>query len=455
MIRHKSKCALLSPQKTAKQWKKDNDGNYQCEKCKKSFPYRTSISRHVDKCEPSKSSRVKENKCIFCDRIFPYPSDLKRHLKVHEKKGEMMVPSFIPSASASASSLFDDTEELPSMDDTMVSDTTLGSSFISTSSNDVSMFSDTGPSSLDLSIESRQVEEVVILNSTVIPEDNPEDSFDDTPGKTTEPVRLQEDTTEDFPENVSEVAPLYQCPPSAEVDTDQHINDVAPNTVIDGSRKWKDILTYTDATSVREADIYQCLIQHLKSLLHSGKGRHQFNLLLYNMFGPDRLQDSAFLYFLSSQLSTNYSNFKKSVETWFDGGMKSKRGRWTLSPEIRQAVYDTWIDHTVASTDNRNNRATVQISKMEYLQRYHGIENKTVQVEEKKNKRGRVNMSGNRMIMAETVRSMQKSLLGKGIFVSIGSVLNLHPFFVTNASEKEMSLCLCKLCLNTKFFFML
>ena len=167
----------------------------------------------------------------------------------------------------------------------------------------------------------------------------------------------------------------------------------------------------------------------------------------------DRLRDSTFLYFLSSQLSTNYSNFKKSVETWFDGGMKFKRGRWTLSLEVRQAVYDTWIDHTITSTDNRNNRATLQISKMEHLQRYHGIENKTVQVEEKKNKRGRVNMSENRMIVTETVRSMQKSLLEKGIDVSIGSVLNLQPFFVTYASEKEMSLCLCKICLNTKFLF--
>ena len=257
LIRHKAKCTLLSPHKKGKPWKKDNDKNYQCEKCKKSFSYRTSITRHVQTCKPSK---VKENKCTFCDRIFPYLSDLKRHLKVHEKKGEMMVPSFIPSASASASSLFDDTSELPSLDHTMLSGTTAGSSFISTSPNDVSMFSDTGPS-LDLSIESRQVE-VVLLNSTIIPEDNPEDSFDDTPGITTELVRHQDDTTEDFPGNISEVAPLHQ-----------HIN-VAPNTVIDGSGKWKDILTHTDAAGVREADIYHCLIQHLKSLIHSGKCRH-------------------------------------------------------------------------------------------------------------------------------------------------------------------------------------
>ena len=86
------------------------------------------------------------------------------------------------------------------------------------------------------------------------------------------------------------------------------------------------ILAHTAAAaSVEEADIYQCLIQYFKSLLHSGKGQDKLNSLLYHMFGCDRLRDPAFLYFIATQLSTNYSNFKKSIETWFDGGMKSRQ----------------------------------------------------------------------------------------------------------------------------------
>ena len=57
------------------------------------------------------------------------------------------------------------------------------------------------------------------------------------------------------------------------------------------------------------------------------------------------------------------------------------------------------------------------------------------------------------MIVTETVCSIHKSLLDKSFNVSLGSVFNLKPFFVTYASEKEMSLCFCKLCLNTKFVF--
>ena len=36
------------------------------------------------------------------------------------------------------------------------------------------------------------------------------------------------------------------------------------------------------------------------------------------------------------------------------------------------------------SPDNRNARAVAHISKPEYVKQYHGIQNKTVQVKEKK-----------------------------------------------------------------------
>ena len=112
--------------------------------------------------------------------------------------------------------------------------------------------------------------------------------------------------------------------------------------MIESSRKQKEILTHTDGTGVKEADVYQCLIHHLKSLLDLGKGRHQFNYLLLNMFGCDGLRDLPFLYFLSSQLPTNCLNFKRPIDTWLDGGMMFKRGNYVLALEVRQAVYDLY-----------------------------------------------------------------------------------------------------------------
>ena len=223
-----------------------------------------------------------------------------------------------------------------------------------------------------------------------------------------------------------------------------------PNTTVDGSSEFEDILAHTNAASVKEAEVYQCLLKYLKTIK---KQRQKFLCLMCNIFGENRLRDASFQYFLATQLCINYQNFKRSVTLWFNAGREEKRGRWTLSPEVRQSIYDTWIQSSIPTTDNRNSRATIQISKHIYFQRYNDIENKTICIEKKKNKRGRVNITANRMIVTDTVSSIQKSLVAKGINVCSGSILNLKPFFVTYATEKELSLCMCKICLNAKILF--
>ena len=57
------------------------------------------------------------------------------------------------------------------------------------------------------------------------------------------------------------------------------------------------------------------------------------------------------------------------------------------------------------------------------------------------------------MIFTSIVFSLHHKLAEKGINISIGWVLNCKPFFITYASAKEMALCLCKICLSTKFLF--
>ena len=73
-----------------------------------------------------------------------------------------------------------------------------------------------------------------------------------------------------------------------------------------------------------------------------------------------------------------------------------------------------------------------------------------VVVEEKINKRGHVHYQANRMVLTCTVRSIQKKISDSGTVVSLGKIMSLKPFFITYPTEKEMSLCLCKLCLNVK-----
>ena len=76
-----------------------------------------------------------------------------------------------------------------------------------------------------------------------------------------------------------------------------------------------------------------------------------------------------------------------------------------------------------------------------------------VRLEEHRNKHGRLYYSSNRLVLTCTVRGIQKKLLEKGLAVSLGKRLSLRPFFITYPREKEISLCLCKMCLKARLLF--
>ena len=57
------------------------------------------------------------------------------------------------------------------------------------------------------------------------------------------------------------------------------------------------------------------------------------------------------------------------------------------------------------------------------------------------------------MIATLTVRGIQEKLKSKQTIVSVGTLMALKPFFINYATEREMALLLCKLCLNTRLLF--
>ena len=210
---------------------------------------------------------------------------------------------------------------------------------------------------------------------------------------------------------------------------------------------------HTAAGSAKEADIYQCLIHHLKSIQNQ---RTEFMRLLFKIFGPERLNDGSFIYFIAKQIGCDFRNLKRAVVAWTASNFEENRHRPTLPTEVRQKIFDEWLSNSITSTDARNGRCEVRISKTAFKQKYENIivdESSGIIIEEKRNKRGTLQYSSNRRICTSTVRTIQQKLSEKNIDVSIGSVLNLRPFFITYASEKEMSLCMCKLCLNARLMF--
>ena len=57
------------------------------------------------------------------------------------------------------------------------------------------------------------------------------------------------------------------------------------------------------------------------------------------------------------------------------------------------------------------------------------------------------------MVATATVRALQRKLIEQEISVSVGTILSLTPFYITYATDKELSLCLCKLCLNSRMLY--
>ena len=152
-------------------------------------------------------------------------------------------------------------------------------------------------------------------------------------------------------------------------------------------------------------------------------------------------------------MQIRHSKFNEYHSKWRTSLFSEIRGRQELSQNIKQNIYDTWIKNFINSTDGRNGRNLVKLSKRKYTEQYGTIKNNEVVIEEDKNKRGQTYYSANCMIITCTIRSIQDQLLQQGIVVSYGKIISLRLFFITFATEKEITLCLCKLCLNTRMLF--
>ena len=87
------------------------------------------------------------------------------------------------------------------------------------------------------------------------------------------------------------------------------------------------------------------------------------------------------------------SKFSIYYTKWKGNQFQEIRLRKTLPDDVKQKIYDMWIENSINSTDGRNGRNFINISKKKYLQIYGSIDNCKVVVEENANKRGRLNYS--------------------------------------------------------------
>ena len=115
--------------------------------------------------------------------------------------------------------------------------------------------------------------------------------------------------------------------------------------------------------NVSEKLILNSLLEHLKKLYGKPK-RTEFMEFMTTIFGVDNLSNTSLIYFLAKKMGIDYRNLKRGVQRWISSDLKEIRGNKSLPLTIKQKIYDMWIKNSIPSTDSRNDRSSVKISKL-------------------------------------------------------------------------------------------
>ena len=106
-----------------------------------------------------------------------------------------------------------------------------------------------------------------------------------------------------------------------------------------------------------------------------------------------------------------------------------------------------WVTNSINSTDAPNGGNLISISKDNTL--YRNID-KSAQINSTVHQRGKTALRANKRMLTGTVRTTHQQFKDSGLTTLIGTIMNLKPFFITYPIEKEMALCLSKLCLSVR-----
>ena len=166
----------------------------------------------------------------------------------------------------------------------------------------------------------------------------------------------------------------------------QHVKQNLVDSVL------SDVIVNVNKTSVHETTVVTNLIEYLKDL----NKNQQYPLMHHSMnkIFKDKMTDPSFLSSLPSKLNIRTSRFFIYVANWRDHNFKETRGTAnSIDDELKQEIFDTWVENSINSTDGRNGRNLVSISKSKYNELFHNTENKMVSVNVVVNKRGRTEIS--------------------------------------------------------------
>ena len=129
------------------------------------------------------------------------------------------------------------------------------------------------------------------------------------------------------------------------------------------------------------------LYREVIKALNREKKYPTFHQLLHDVFG-EQLQSQTFLDCLAKKLDIRPSKFSVYIQRWRENNFEESRGWNKLPIETKLAVYNTWLENSIVSTDGRNGRNEINISKRQYLQTYGEIRSDLIELTEKKKQKG-------------------------------------------------------------------
>ena len=107
-----------------------------------------------------------------------------------------------------------------------------------------------------------------------------------------------------------------------------------------------------------------------------------------------------------------------------------------------------WIENSIPSLDFQNGRDSVKMRYDKYERRYANLNNDKHPLQQKV-KRGVKVYVASRRVATCTIRKLRSKIMSeKGVNISIGLLSYLKPFYITNPTDKEKLMYMCKLCLN-------
>ena len=87
------------------------------------------------------------------------------------------------------------------------------------------------------------------------------------------------------------------------------------------------------------------------------------------------------------------------MNNWKLNEYKERRKRDGIPFEVQKIIYDTWIENCTTSTDGRNGKNMVQISKRKYTEKYGSVSHEPIKIDERKDKRGQLYLASNRIVV--------------------------------------------------------